>query len=155
MNFRNIFVFMCVAVIIGTFLYVARPEWFSALTAKVRKDEPEAVTRKVQVIIPVPGNGSPMCPDGTDVRHIIDLEEDGLPSRVNPYILVVNSNDKTFRYYRLTSNVKSASLRSSNAADAVARNSRVLNSNGPIQLEVWVPVAREVTLDVEYTTNRR
>lgn len=155
MKFQNVFAFLCIVALITAFVYAARPQWFSGLTARGRGEPSDVVVRKVQVTLPTPGNGAPTTADGTDIRRIIDLEEDGLPSRVNPYVLVVSIGEKTFRYFRLTNNVKSCTLRASNNTDVVARNSRVLNSNGPIQLELWIPSSRELTLEVEYVANNR
>jgi hypothetical protein len=153
-KFQNVFAGFCIVAVVLAFLYAARPQWFSGLTATHRNDQADVVVRKVQVVLPVGDKGVPTSPDGTDVRQIVDFEEDGLPSRVNSYVLVVNSGNKTFRYYRLTTRVKSVSLRAPSNTDIVSRTSRVLNSNGPIQLELWIPGDRELTLDVEYVANR-
>lgn len=74
--------------------------------------------------------------------------------KANPYIAVINTGDKTIRHYRLTANVKSLTLRSL-TKDVVVKKSFTLNSEPPIQLEVWIPNERELMFDVEYMIARR
>src|SRR5207302_3285438 len=102
------------------------------------------VVQKATLILPIGGRGTPTSPDGPDIRQFIDFEEEGIPTRANPYIMVVNTGDKTIRHYRLTANVNSVSLRQS-SQDVVVKKPRTLNSEGPIQLEVWIPNERELT----------
>jgi hypothetical protein len=151
---RNLFAFLCVLAVIGAFLYTARPEWFRGVTASSRSGAETTVTQRAILTLPIPGAGSPTVTDGTDVRQLIDMEERGLPVRATPYIMVLNTGDKTVRHYRLTSNVKSVTLRAP-TKDAVVKKSYTLNSESPIQLEVWIPNDRELTFDVEYTVAKR
>jgi hypothetical protein len=146
--FRNLFAVLCIVLVLGAFLYAARPDWFAGLIASSKKQQ-EMVALKTTLILPAAGKGPPTCGDGTDVRRIVDLEEQGLPTRVNPYIMVLNTSDRTIRHYRLTTNVKTVALRSSNR-EVVVKGSNVLNPNGPLQLEVWMPSERELTFDVEF-----
>ena len=82
------------------------------------------------------------------------MEERGLPVKANPYIMVINTSDKTVRHYRLTNNVKSLALRAPTKG-VVVKKSFTLNSESPIQLEVWIPDERELTFDVEYAIVKR
>jgi hypothetical protein len=152
--FRNLFVFLCVVAVIGAFVYTARPQWFTGITASSRSAPAELVTQKATLILPVAGRGSPTSSGGPEIRHLIDSEDDGIPTRINPYLMVINTGEKTIRHYRLTANVKSVSLRLPNS-DVVVKKSRSLNSDAPIQLEFWIPYERELTLDVEYTMLKR
>jgi len=153
-TFRSFFVLACIGAIIFAFLYAARPEWFSGIVASSSSASNETLTRKTTMVIPAHGRSLPATPEGTDVRQLVDIEDDGLPSRVNPYILVVNTNDHTLRHFRLSKSVKSVSLRSANA-DVVVKRSKVVNPDGPIQLEIWIPNSREITLDVEFQVPKR
>lgn len=152
--FRNLFSFLCVLAVIGAFLYTARPEWFRGVTASSRSTAESTVTQRTMLTLPIPGAGSPSCSDGTDIRQLVDMEERGLPVRATPYVMVINSGEKTVRHYRLTANVKSVTLRAP-TKDVVVKNSFTLNAESPIQLEVWIPNERELTFDVEYTITRR
>lgn len=146
---RNLFVLLCILTVIGAFLYVARPQWFTGIVASSRSDSANLVVQKATLILPV-GRGTPTTPDGPDIRQLIDIEEEGIPTRGSPYVMVVNTGDKTIRHYRLTANVKSVALRQPNP-DVIVKKPRSLNSDGPIQLEVWMPNERELTLEVEYS----
>jgi hypothetical protein len=152
--FRNLFVLLCVATIIGAFLYAARPEWFSGLTASSQSRPEEFATLKTTLILPQGGKGPPTCTDGTDVRKLVELEEEGVPTRTSPYIMVVNTTAKTIRYYRLTNAVKSAGLRFP-IRDVDSKASRVLNTDGPLQLELWITYERELAVDVEFLLPKR
>jgi hypothetical protein len=151
---RNLFAFLCVLAVIGAFLYTARPEWFRGVTASSRPGSDAVVTQKTVLTLPIPGAGQPTVNDGTDIRQLIDMEERGLPSKANPYIMVVNTRENTIRHYRLTTNVKAVALRSP-AKEVVLKKSFTLNSESPIQLEVWIPNERELTFDVEYAIANR
>lgn len=153
-TFRNFFVLACLAAIVFAFLYAARPEWFSGIVASSDSDSKEMITRKTTLIIPAHGQSAPTSTEGTDVRQLVDIEDDGLPSRVSPFVLIVNTGDRTLRHYRLSNRVQSVSLRSS-SPEVVVKKSRVVNSEGPIQLEIWIPNARELTLDMEYLSPKR
>ncbi len=148
--FYNLFIFLCIVLVIGAFIYTARPQWFTGIAASNPTAGAGVVTHKATLILPVAGQGPPTATDGADVRHLIDAEEKGLPSRVNPYLVILNTCDKTIRHYRLTSNVKSVVLKQP-SPDIVVKKSWSLNSQGPIQLEFWLANEREITLDVEYT----
>jgi hypothetical protein len=152
--FRNLLAFLCVLAVIGAFLYTARPEWFRGVTASSRSTAESTVPQRTILTLPIPGAGSPSCSDGNDIRQLIDIEDRGLPVRATPYIMVVNTGDKTVRHYRLTPNVKSVTLRAP-TKDAVVKNSFTLNTESPIQLEVWIPNERELIFDVEYTVVKR
>jgi hypothetical protein len=152
--FRNLFVFLCVAAIIGAFLYVARPQWFTGITASSHSDSANLSVQRTTLTLSMAGKGPPTSADGVDIRHLIDSEEEGLPSRVNSYIVLINTGDKTIRHYRLTPNVRLVALRQPSPG-VVVMKSRTLNSEGPIQLEFWIPNEREITLDVEYTMSKR
>ena len=153
-TFRNFFVLACIGAIIFAFLYAARPEWFAGIIASSNSASAETITRKTTMIIPAHGRSLPTTPEGTDVRQLVDIEDDGLPSRVNPYILVVNTGDRTLRHFRLSNNVKAVSVRSTNP-EVVVKRAKVVNSDGPIQLEVWIPNSREITLEVEFQVPKR
>jgi hypothetical protein len=147
---RNLFAFLCVLAVIGAFLYTARPEWFRGVTASSRPGPETSVAQRTLMTLPIPGSGSPTVTDGTDIRQLIDMEERGLPVRATPYIMVVNTGEKTVRHYRLTPNVKAVTLRAP-TKDAVMKKSFTLNSESPIQIEVWIPNEQELIFDVEYT----
>jgi hypothetical protein len=147
--FRNLFAMLCVVAVIGAFIYAARPDWFSGLIASSKKPQ-ETVTLKTTLLLPAGGKAPPSCGDGTDVRKIVDLEEEGLPLRSSAYIMVVSTSSKLIRYYRLTPAVQSVRVRTA-SRDVESKVSRVLNSNGPLQVEIWVDSERELTLDVDYT----
>jgi hypothetical protein len=151
---RNLFAFLCVLAVIGAFLYTARPEWFRGATASSRPGSETAITQKTNLTLPIPGGGQPTVNDGTDIRQLVDMEERGLPLKANPYIMVINTGEKTIRHYRLTTNVKSVALRSL-TKEVVVKKSFTLNSESPIQLEVWIPNERELTFDVEYAIAKR
>lgn len=152
--FRNLFAFLCVLAVIGAFIYTARPEWFRGVTASSRSGTESAVTQRSILTLPIPGAGSPTSSDATDIRQLVDMEERGLPVKSNPYIIVINTGEKTVRHYRLTTNVKSVALRSP-MKGVVVKNSFTLNSESPVQLEVWIPDERELIFDVEYTMAKR
>jgi hypothetical protein len=153
MSFRNVFAFCMVVAVVVAFIYAARPQWFTGLTAAARSEPPETVTRKTTLVLPI-GGKAPTAAEGTDVRSLVDMDDEGLPSRVTPYIMVVNSGSQTIRHYRLTNNVKSVALRTP-SPDVRVKTSRVLNSKGPLQVEFWVTADREFTLDVEYTAPKQ
>lgn len=153
-TFRNLFVLLCIGAILFAFMYAARPEWFSGIIASGNSKAQEMVIRKTTMTIPAYGRTLPTTTEGVDVRQLVEMEDDGLPSRVNPYILVVNTGDRTLRHYRLSKNVKAVSLRTP-SADVVVKKSKVIDSNGPIQLEFWISNTRELTLDVEFQTLKK
>lgn len=144
--FRSLFLLLALAGLAGILVYFARPQWFATAGDKAAPHPVEV--RTATLLLPA-GGKTPTSPDGADVRRLVEMEDEGLPSRVIPYLMVVNTSDQSVRHYRLSPKVRAITLRGENP-DVKVKQSKVLNSKGPYQLEIWLPADRDLTVDVEY-----